>query len=280
MQDERAALVQDTRAFMDTNRARWDEMVPIHAKSTFYNVEGFLNGRLTLDDVERACVGEPAGKTLLHLQCHFGMDTLSWARLGAKATGVDFSEPAIALARDLNAQVGLDVRFIQANIYDLPELLDEQFDVVFTSHGVLTWLPDVWAWGEVVGKMLKPGGRFVIVEGHPYTWMLEQENVTTFDIRYDYFTRDEPYTWDEDGSYAQPDAQLENRRTYEWNHPLGDVVTALVRAGLTIEEVKEYDACAWQALPFMVQRDEHWWTLPDGRPRLPFSYSIVATKDG
>lgn len=270
--------MDDTRTFMETNRARWDEMVQIHAKSAFYDVEGFLNGRSTLDEIERACVGDVTGKSLLHMQCHFGMDTLSWQRLGAQATGVDYSAPAIALARDLNGQLGLNARFIETNVYDLPRVLDEQFDIVFTSHGVLTWLPDIWGWAQVIGHFLKPGGRFAIIEGHPFLWMFEQENVTTFDIRYDYFTRDEPYSWDEDGSYADPDAHLENRRTHEWNHPLSDVVTALIRAGLRIEEVREYDACAWQALPFMVPRDDTWFTLPEGMPRLPFSYSIVATK--
>lgn len=265
---------------MDVNRVRWDELVPIHAKSTFYDVEGFLNGRSTLDEIELACVGDVSGKSVLHLQCHFGMDTLTLQRLGAQATGVDFSGPAIALARDLNDQLGLQARFIEANIYDLPQLLDEQFDVVYTSHGVLTWLPDVWGWARVVSHFLKPGGRFAIIEGHPYTWIFEQVGVTTFDLRYDYFTRDEPQTWDDDGTYADPTAHIENRRTHEWNHPLSDVATALIQAGLRIEEMREYDSVPWQPLPFMVPKDEQRFTLPPEYPRLPFSFSIVATKDG
>ena len=152
---------------LQVNRRNWNERTPVHAASDFYDVEGFKAGRITLRDLERREVGEVSGKTLLHLQCHFGLDTMSWARLGAKPTGVDFSDAAIDLARSLNDELGLGVRFIHSNIYDLPGVLDEQFDIVFTSYGVLCWLPDLDDWARVASNHLKPGGVFYIAEFHP-----------------------------------------------------------------------------------------------------------------
>jgi ubiquinone/menaquinone biosynthesis C-methylase UbiE len=263
---------------MAVNQAHWNELVPIHVKSAFYDVDGFKAGRSTLDELERDGVGEVAGRSLLHLQCHFGMDTLSWARLGAQSTGVDFSGPAIELARELNEELGLDTRFIQANIYDLPSILDERFDIVVTSYGVLFWLPDITAWAGVVSRCLKPGGRFCIVEGHPFIWTLDQEGPSPLDIRYDYFHRAEPNSWEEDGSYADPAATVVHKKTYEWNHPISDVVGALIAAGLRIESLDEYEVGAWQAVPLMVQGEDGWWRLPPEYPRLPFTYRIVATK--
>ena len=155
------------------NRDNWNERTPVHAGSDSYDLAGFKAGRITLTDVERREVGDVSGKTLLHLQCHFGLDTMSWARLGAKATGVDFSDDAITLASALNEELELGARFIRSNVYDLPNALDEQFDVVFTSYGVLNWLPDIAGWAEVVSNHLKPAGVFYIVEFHPFAAVFE-----------------------------------------------------------------------------------------------------------
>ena len=149
---------------LETNRNNWNERTPVHAASDFYDMEAFKSGRITLKDIERREVGDVSGRTLLHLQCHFGQDTMSWSRLGAIATGVDFSEAAIELARSLNDELGLEARFICSNIYDLPDTLDEEFDIVFTSYGVLTWLPDLDKWAEVIYKRLK-AGRHVLYRG-------------------------------------------------------------------------------------------------------------------
>ena len=152
---------------IEVNRRNWNERTPVHVASDFYDVEGFKAGRITLSDLEREGVGDARGRSLLHLQCHFGLDTLSWARLGARVTGVDLSDDAIATARRLNAELGLDARFIRANVFDLPEVLDEEFDVVYTAMGVLVWLPDLTAWARVVARHLKPGGLFYLLETHP-----------------------------------------------------------------------------------------------------------------
>ena len=150
-----------------TNRRNWNERTPVHAATEFYDVEGFKAGRMTLTDVERREVGDVDGKTLLHLQCHFGLDTMSWARLGAMATGVDFSDAAIDLARSLNDELELHTRFIHSDVYDLPDVLDEEFDIVFTSYGVLVWLPHLDRWASVIHRMLRPGGTFHIVMAVP-----------------------------------------------------------------------------------------------------------------
>ena len=142
---------------LETNRTNWNERTPVHAASSFYDVEGFKNGLTTLTDIERREVGNVSGKTLLHLQCHFGMDTMSWSRLGAKATGVDFSDTAIDLARALKEDIGTDARFIRSNVYDLPDVLDEEFDIVFTSYGVLCWLPDLEKWASGRPPLPQPG---------------------------------------------------------------------------------------------------------------------------
>ena len=159
--------------WLQVNRESWNERVPVHAASDFYDVEGFKSGRITLMDIERREIGDVSGKTLLHLQCHFGLDTMSRSRLGAKATGIDFSDAAIDQARSLNEDMVLDVRFICSNLYDLPDALEEQFDIVFTSYGVLTWLPDIGRWAQAVSNHLKPGGVFYIVEFHPFATVFE-----------------------------------------------------------------------------------------------------------
>jgi SAM-dependent methyltransferase len=219
-----------------------------------------------------------SGKSLLHLQCHFGLDTMSWARLGAKATGVDFSQEAVATARSLAGELGIAADFVRSNVYDLPKNLDGRFDVVFTSHGVLPWLPDLGRWAEVVAHFLKPGGVFYIVESHPFAQMFDDGIETPeLRIRYPYFRR-EPMRFEDDGSYADPKTVVRNKTTYEWMHPLGEIVNSLLAVGLRIESFREYPFCAWKMLPFMVRDEDGWWRLPDGREDVPLMFSLRAVK--
>ena len=260
---------------LQTNRAHWNESTPIHAVSDFYDVAGFKAGNITLKDLERREVGDVSGKSLLHLQCHFGLDTMSWSRLGAKATGVDFSDVAIDLARSLSDELGLDARFICANVYDLPQLLHEQFDVVFSSYGVLVWLPDLVEWARVVSNHLKPGGVFYIVDFHPLFGLFEPQESGDWRPIYRYFYR-QMYFDDVEPSYAggPPIATP----TYEWQHTLGDIVTALVDAGLRIEYLHEFAYCHYRAFPVMVQGDDGWWRLPAHSDSVPQMFSIRARK--
>jgi SAM-dependent methyltransferase len=265
--------------YIDINRAHWDEVTPLHVASDFYDVASFKAGRSSLLSVEQAEVGEVRGKTLLHLQCHFGMDTLSWAREGASVTGVDFSPAAIATARSLASELGIAARFIESNIYDLPKVLNDSFDIVFASYGVLCWLPDFPAWARIAASFLKPGGFFYLVDGHPLFSAMDDSPEASLTLLYSYLTSGVPNEYPEvDGSYAAKDAKLEHRRTADFSHDLGEVVTSLIETGLQIEFLREWPFAAWQALPRMIKSDDGYWRLPPGEPKVPFMYSVRARK--
>ena len=257
------------------NRNNWDERTRAHAASDFYDVEGFKKGRITLTDIERQEVGDVSGKTLLHLQCHFGLDTMSWSRLGARVTGVDFSDAAIGLARQLNEELRLGVRFINSNIYDLPDVLEEQFDIVFTSYGVLTWLPDIARWAEVVSNCLKPAGVFYIVEFHPFAAVFETSELGDMVPTYKYFHHE---LFFEGGEPSYAGKEVIETPTYEWQHSLGDIVCALIDAGLKIEFLHEFPFACYQAYTAMERGDDGWWRLTKQNDSYPQMFSIRATR--
>jgi SAM-dependent methyltransferase len=264
---------------LEANRRHWDEVVPIHTNSDFYDVAGFKAGGTGLNSLELAELGDVQGRTLLHLQCHFGQDTLSWARRGAIATGVDFSERAIEAARALAADVGMDARFVVSDIYGLPDALTGEFDIVFTSYGALGWLPDVGRWGQVVAHFVKPGGTFYMVEFHPFSWVFDDdEGVTGLNVRYPYFASGEPLRWDDDGTYTDRTARLEHPTTYNWAHTLGDVVTALIEAGLRIEFLHEFPFSPYQCWPFTEVAGDGSARLSSHDGSVPLLFSIRATK--
>lgn len=259
------------------NRDRWDETVAVHAASEFYGVDRFLAGESTLLDLDRESVGSVAGKTLLHLQCHFGMDTLSWAREGASVVGLDFSSAAIAKARELAEQAGLAdrARFVESELYDAPNALDEQFDIVYVNIGALSWLPDISGWARVAAGFLRPGGLFYIHEIHPFVQTLDQEQADHLIVRYPYFNRG-PLRIDDPGDYASQDAAFEHSETYEWNHSVGDVVTSLIEAGLTIEALREHDWTVYQPLHGMTEQPRGVWRVSGDL--IPLAFSIRARK--
>ena len=260
---------------LQVNRTNWNERTPVHAASEFYDVAGFKAGRMTLHDVERREVGDVSRKALLHLQCHFGMDTMSWARLGAKATGIDLSDAAIDLAQSLNRELGQDVRFICSNIYDLPDVLDEQFDIVFTSYGVLCWLPDLDKWASVVANHLKPGGVFYIIDGHPLVNVFEQAESGELRPIYPYFHTE--FLW-EGGEASYAGSEVIESPVYEWHHSLGEIVTALIGAGLRIEFLHEFAFSTYRAYPMMTKCDDGYWRFPEGNDSFPQLFSIRATR--
>ena len=263
--------------YYDTNLKRWNELVAVNAASESYDLDGFIAGKSSLHNIELEALGDVSGKKLLHLQCHFGCDTLSWARLGAEATGVDFSGSAVELAREIAKKIGVEAEFIQCNIYDLPKHLDGEFDIVYTSYGVLCWLHDIDEWARIVSRYLKPGGTFFVADFHPFMWVFDDEHPSELRVRYKYWHKEEPEYYEEDGSYADPDAKMENRGDYEWAHPVGDVVNALINAGLTIQELKEYPySYDSSQMLFMAKDNQGHYRLP-GDP-LPLMYSIKATK--
>ena len=255
------------------NRDLWNAWTRLHIDSDFYAVDAFRAGQTTLKSVELEALGDVTGKTLLHLQCHFGLDTLSWAREGAVVTGMDFSEDAIATAQSLSEELAIPATFIQSNVYNLPDVLDETFDIVFTSYGVLPWLPDLHRWAQVVTHFLKPGGTFYLVEFHPFLETLDEEGKH---FAYPYFGAQQPLRFETAGSYAAASDFVGT--SYEWTHPLGDVVTALLDAGLTLHYLREFPFSTYAYPPYLVQTAPDRYSWPDDHPALPLMYAIKATR--
>jgi SAM-dependent methyltransferase len=266
-------------AWFELNGAWWDERVAAHVASDFYRLEEFLEGWSPLRPYEVAEAGDVTGLDLVHLQCHFGLDTLAWARLGARVVGVDLSLPAVEAARAVAARAGIEAEFVAANVYDAPAALGGRtFDRVYTGIGALTWLPDIAAWARTVAALLRPGGRLHLVEFHPVThWCLADDDLT---VAHSYF-HEGPWVWGDDdaGSYADADATFEHTATVEWNHGLGAVVTALAQAGLRIESLVERPTMFMQRWPTMVEHGHQDWRLPVDQPQIPLSYSLLAAKD-
>ena len=274
-----ATLDPDSARFMAANRLHWDELVPVHAASAFYDVGAFKAGATTLHDIELRELGDVSGRTMLHLQCHFGLDTLSWRRAGATVTGVDFSGEAITLARQLSADTGLDARFIEANIYDLPGVLHETFDVVFASYGVICWLPDLDRWAAVAAHFVVPGGVLYLVDDHPSAGLLTEGADGSLAVDDGHARRPQPERSDNEGSYADRNARIKTPN-FEWTHSLGDVVSALTKAEFAVRWLHEHPQCAWQRLPSMERGDDGWWRLPPPNDRLPLAFSILAARVG
>ena len=258
-----------------SNRELWDTFTPIHADSKFYDLDSFLKGRCTLKSIERELLGDTSGKTMLHLQCHFGLDSLSWARCGTKVTGVDISPKAIELANELNTKLDLDAEFICSDVYSLGEKTREKFDIVFTSYGVLCWLDDLNVWAKTIATHLKKDGQFLIVEQHPLADIFEQQKeVDDIEIKYSYFEK-KMLELEVDGSYASEKVKIDKRISYEWIHPLTDIFEALISNGLTISHFREYPFSMYQKFPCMNETEEGWWIVPD-KPDLPLLFSLSA----
>lgn len=256
------------------NRALWDARVGAHLPSTFYDVAGFRAGGESLREIELAEVGAVDGRTLLHLQCHFGQDTLAWARRGAVATGLDFSGEAIGAARTLAAELHLPAEFVEANVYDAPAAVGgRQFDIVFTSYGVVGWLPDLTRWATAAAACIRPGGVFYLAEFHPVVWMFDPDFQT---VAYPYHNV-AVIAETEEGTYADPAAPIRHE-SFGWNHGLGEVLSALTAAGLSIEFLHEFDFSPWNCLKPLVEVGPQRFQVRGLEGKLPLTYSIRAHK--
>lgn len=266
---------------LEMNRRSWDARTPLHAASAFYDVDGVVAGRSTLHPFEPIELGGVHGCSLVHLQCHLGGDAISWARRGASVTGLDFSPLAIDEARTLAKRCGIDAEFVVADVYDAVEALARQFDVVYTGLGALCWLKDIKAWAEVVAELLVPGGRLYLLEFHPLLGVLSDDG-PFFDPTYPFFWREEGLVIAEDGDYAAGPGVLDDDVTVEWSHPISDVVTALLGAGLELTMLKEHDVIAYSPWDVLepVPGEAKLWRLPAGQPQIPLEYSLRAVKPG
>jgi SAM-dependent methyltransferase len=262
---------------IETNRAHWDEIAPIHLKA--YRVDTLLSGISLIDPVQKREFYPIKGKQLLHLQCHIGTDTLSLALDGAQVMGVDFSPESIKIARELAQKMNIQAEFIVADVLDLPNLGGlGKYDIVYTSKGVLCWISDIDKWARSVSFHLKEGGVFYIFETHPTILMFDDTLVNSFQIRYPYFHRRDPIHFDDDHPDYADNSYIPRYKTYEWQWSLSDVVNALIRQGLTIEFLNEHDQCFYQVLPDMTQTPDGWWTLKGYEGMIPMAFSLLARK--
>jgi SAM-dependent methyltransferase len=254
------------------NQTYWDARVRVHVGSAFYDVAGFLAGESALRAFEVAEVGPVEGLDLVHLQCHFGLDTLSWARLGARVTGVDFSGEAVDAARDVAGRAGLSAEFVQADVYDAVAALGGRtFDVVYTGLGALCWIPDLAGWAGVIDELLRPGGRAYLAEFHPIHQMMADDDLT---ITHGYFGDAQGLRWDDDETYADA-ARLDRvYESWEWTHPVSSVVSSLLDRGLVLDAYREYPFTLWPRWPFLERHDDGTWWPTEGAPQLPLIYSV------
>ncbi|MGI8755631.1 MAG: class I SAM-dependent methyltransferase [Acidimicrobiales bacterium] len=267
----------DTAAWRTLNRSWWDERALLHAASPFYDVEGFRDGRDSLQPFETALLGDVRGLRLLHLQCHFGLDSMSWARShGASVVGLDFSAPAIDIATALAGELAIDAHFVCADVYDAFEALGaEKFDVVYTGFGALNWLPDLTRWARVIAVLLRPGGRLLLSEFHPFSWVFGSgPDRTGFEVVDDYFDQ-APLHDDVSGTYADEAAATTHNATIEYQHPLSEVLGALLEAGLTLEAFEEHDYTLFPQFPWL-EHDAGRYRVHEGAPRIPLIYALVA----
>ncbi len=265
--------MENYNEYFDSNKSIWNQRTAVHKHSSFYNREGFIKGQSVLTPIELNELGDVKGKKLLHLQCHFGMDSLDWSRRGADVTGVDLSDLAIDEAKKLNEEMGLNAKFICCNVYDLQEHLDEKFDIVFTSYGVVGWLPDLTKWAQLVSHYLKPGGTFYIAEFHPVVWMFDDEFTH---IKYFYENRELIVT-ENYGTYTDRKADIQGKE-YSWNHSISEVLNALIGAGLKIEMFNEFMYSPYPCFSNIVQTDEGNWHIKGMEGKIPMVYSIRASK--
>jgi SAM-dependent methyltransferase len=276
-----------TDDYLHHNRAWWDEKAPAHTSSPDYAIERFRDDPAYLSDVVRfdlPRLGDVDGLRGVHLQCHIGTDTVSLSRLGARMTGLDFSPASVDQARSLVAATGADVDFVVSDVYAAADVLPEgAFDLVFTGIGALCWIPSVQRWADVVARLLKPGGRLFIREGHPMLWSLGDPRPDgLLAVEHPYVERAEPTVWDEGGTYVDTDVEFEHTVTHEWNHGLGQIFSALTEAGLTLTAFEEHDSAPWDPLPGYCEPAAHdgEFRLADRPWRVPFTYTLQATKQG
>jgi SAM-dependent methyltransferase len=259
--------------YLKINQQSWNNKVPVHVASEFYDVKGFLQGKSSLNSIELELLGDVKNRRVLHLQCHFGLDSLSLSRLGAQVTGVDLSDKAIDKANQLSKEINSNAQFICCDIYDLPNYLNREFDIVFTSYGTIGWLPDLNKWAQIVNHFLKPGGTFVFVEFHPVVWMFD---AYFKEIKYHYFNV-ETIIEEEQGTYANKEASIKQKYV-SWNHPISDVMNALIKNNIQIINLQEYDYSPYDCFKETIKIASGKYRIKHLSNYIPMVYSVVGIK--
>jgi SAM-dependent methyltransferase len=259
--------------YQQINKDSWNKRTDAHWESDFYDVQGFLDGKSSLNDIELSLLGNIQGKKLLHLQCHFGQDTLSLGRMGANVTGVDLSDRAIARANELSGAAGIPAEFICCDLYDLPAHLHDTFDIVFSSYGTVGWLPDLDRWASLINRYLKPGGRFIFAEFHPVVWMFDNDFTT---VQYNYF-KDEAIVENESGTYANREAPI-SHQSVTWNHSLSEVMGSLLKQGMQIRQFHEYDYSPYNCFNATEEFEPQKFRISKWGNKIPMVYSLEVIK--
>lgn len=265
--------MEQPKDYIALNKDSWNRRTEYHVKSEFYDMDNFLNGSSSLNPFELALLGDLNGKSVLHLQCHFGQDSISLSRMGANVVGVDLSDKAIDTAKQIALQTNSSAQFICCDIYDLPQHLDQQFDMLFTSYGTIGWLPDLNKWAGIISKYLKPGGQFVFVEFHPVVWMFDNDFEK---VGYNYFNTG-ALIETETGTYADREADLEQEYMC-WNHSLSEVMGSLIQNDLTIRSFEEYDYSPYNCFRHTIEFEPKKYRIAHLDNKIPMVYSLVATK--
>lgn len=259
--------------FLEINKQSWNSRTAAHLTSDFYDVEGFLKGNSSLKSIELDLLGDIRGKSILHLQCHFGQDSISLAQMGAKVTAIDLSDQSITSAKELAEKSGAQLTFICCDVYDLPNYLNKQFDLVFTSYGVISWLPDLDKWAKVVSGFLRPKGKFIFVEFHPVVWMFDDDFEK---VAYDYFNTG-AFMETETGTYANKKAEITQDYVI-WNHGMGEVINSLIKNNMEICSLDEFDYSPYNCLNHMLEVEPGKYRVSHMENRIPMVYAIVTTK--
>jgi 2-polyprenyl-3-methyl-5-hydroxy-6-metoxy-1,4-benzoquinol methylase len=260
--------------YLNFNLDSWNKRTQFHIESKFYDIESFINGKSSLNQIELDLLGDIKGKSILHLQCHFGLDSMSLSRKGANVTGVDFSDIAITKAKDLSKNLELESEFICSDIYDLNNHLAKKFDIVYTTYGTIGWLPDLNKWAKLISSFLKPGGKLIFVEFHPVVWMFDNDFK---EIQYRYF-KSEPIVETETGTYADRSANMTST-SVTWNYSLGEVFEALIKNNLSIETFNEYDYSPYNCFSNCIQVAEGKFRISHFGDKIPMVYSLTAIKN-
>ncbi len=259
--------------YLKINQNSWNSKVAYHLQSKMYDMDGFLAGKTSLKNIELDLLGDIKGKKILHLQCHFGQDSISLSRMGAEVVGIDLSDVAIVEAKKIAKKTKQNTRFIQCNIYDLPEFIDEKFDIVYTSYGVIGWLPDIDEWAKIISHFLYPKGRLIFVEFHPVLWMFDDKIEK---IGYNYFN-DGPIIETSSGTYADKNAPI-TQEYVMWNHSTSEVINALIKNGLEIKSFDEYDYSPYDILHNSIEFENGKFRARHVGNKMPFVFSLVGEK--
>lgn len=260
--------------YLSINKNLWNEKTDIHFDSEFYNVKAFVDGQDSLNHIELELLGDIQDKKILHLQCHFGMDSISLAKRGAKATAIDLSDKAISRAKQLNEKMGTDVKFLQSDVYQLSDILEDEFDIVFTSYGVLGWLPDMDKWAKVVSHFLKPKGKLILVEFHPIVWMFDYDFKK---VEYNY-QHSQAIVEELEGTYANKESEIKEK-SVSWNHGLAEVISALLSQGLCLEALNEHNYSPYNCFNHTVETEPGKFKIQGLEDKFPLCYSLCASKN-